>query len=409
LMKWYPDRFENLILSYVLDRDLHPTDGNQGDTDAGDPEVLLGFIKWAKETYPATYKMVVIWGHGDGHSVAWDYYPTDALTIKRLAAALKDPNYQSGVDIVGFNSCSLGTIEVYRELIDLVRLGIASEGFTPKTSWPYDRILSALDKKPQMNPEEFASKIVEEYIAYYQEPVTRAGEFRRFRREALRLGDALDLNKCAAQAVSPNLVKGNLELGRVKGNVDLADVKGNIDLVKGNIELDIENEQERGGVDLSICDLAKSRDVTSEMGRLVQLLRAEMSSSSGKASLFSAVLAAHAVSQSYFNKDFTDLHDFCRGLRSFCVIGTIRDQCSAVMRAIKSMCRNPRCIGDDVRNSHGVSIFFPWSDCGGWGDKDVIARYKDLEFIKATQWNVFLEQYRALAHEFELEQGHFVP
>jgi hypothetical protein len=120
--------------------------------------------------------------------------------------------------------------------------------------------------------------------------------------------------------------------------------------------------------------------------------------------IFSATLAAHAVSQSYFNKDFTDLYDFCRALQGFSSDASIRNCCKAVMDAIKAMCIKRGSIGRDVANSNGVSIFFPW---GEWNEQDVIARYRDLEFIKETKWNVFLRTYRNLMRQFEERSGAF--
>src|SRR5262245_61038594 len=41
LLKYHPEEFKRSILNYILDADIHPTQGNQGDTNAGDPKVLL--------------------------------------------------------------------------------------------------------------------------------------------------------------------------------------------------------------------------------------------------------------------------------------------------------------------------------------------------------------------------------
>jgi hypothetical protein len=75
------------------------------------------------------------------------------------------------------------------------------------------------------------------------------------------------------------------------------------------------------------------------------------------------------------------------------------------MDAIKAMCIKRGSIGRDVANSYGASIFFPW---GEWSEQDVIARYRDLEFIKETKWNVFLRTYRNLIRQFEEGGGAFI-
>jgi hypothetical protein len=354
--------------------------------------------------YPAEHYIVILWGHGDGHSVAWDYNPTDALTIKELAHAFRNPpqGYKLGVDIVGFNSCSLGTIEVYQELHGLVDFGIASEGFTPKTSWPYDRILAALNVALENDPQKmtvrrFAQTIVDEYMSCYRASVIRSKELQQIQRKAQRLGAALDLNK------RPDLLKSSWDL--TKPSPDLT--KPSPDLTKPSPDLAAQYGQHMGGIDLSICDLQKSPSVTAAMKELVDKLTEEMHKPSYD--VFAAILGAHAISQSYFNKDFTDLFDFCRALWSFCPRLLIQAACEGVMKAIRSMCEDPGRFGDDVRNSNGVSIFFPWSDCGEWGEKEVTARYKDLDFTAETGWDKFLEEYRNLAHDLETGKGHFAP
>ena len=72
------------------------------------------------------------------------------------------------VDIVGFNSCLMGMIEVFHRLSGKVDYGISSEGYTPATSWPYDKILSFLqNSNAEVPPEKLAKRIVDEYWLLY--------------------------------------------------------------------------------------------------------------------------------------------------------------------------------------------------------------------------------------------------
>ncbi len=440
LLKYSPDRFKSFVLNCILEEDVYPRpSGNLGDTNAGDPEVLVKFVQWAKVRYPAEHYMVILWGHGSGLSVAWDYPSSpfvnteDALTIQELKKAFeaemeafeeeekghlkeeeefrkkeklpkeekatkKAYKYIPGVDIVGFNSCSLGTIEVCQQLRKLVKFCVASEGFTPKTSWPYDKILktldenSALEEKKRWEPGAFAEKIVEEYVRYYKGPVTTTQDLQEITRKARRLGASLDLNM-------------GWGLYKEKPNVDLSKDKPNVDLSKDkpNVDLGSQGEKVGGGIDLSVCNLEKSGGVTKAMRELVRLLQAELGPALN-IDVFAAVLGAHAIGQSYFNRDFTDLYDFCRALWNFCSNRSIKKACEKVMDAIYDMCNDPGYFGNDVSNSFGVSIFFPWSE---WGKEDVIARYKQLDFISETKWDEFLKTYRKLACQFEERTGAF--
>jgi hypothetical protein len=440
LIRYSPDRYKSFVLNCILDEDIYPgPDGNLGDTNAGELKTLVDFVRWAKVYYPAKKSMVVLWGHGSGLSVAWDYPSSpfggsaDALTVKEMGKAFDDRMYEKeiqrerkkyeletgkragdykvGVDIVGFNSCSLGTIEVYRQLMGQVTYGIASEGFTPKTSWPYDRILQALvealAKDPAIGAKAFADKVVAEYIDYYHKSVKTAEKLQKIERQLNSLGTRLDMNTGWGQYGSiPDLgsKKTNVDLGFKKTNVDLGFKKTNVDLgsKKTNVDLGSQIELARSGIDLSVCKLAESQKVTEAMKALVEALKEKLNPLDH--TVFSAILGAHAVSQSYFNRDFTDLFDFCRALHKFCPDSDIKRACQSVMDAIKTMCPDPNHCGEEVRNSYGVSIFFPWAE---WGDDDLIAKYKDLHFLAETDWDGFLKAYRALVNDFETKKGVF--
>jgi len=455
LLKSNQREFKRSILNEVLDEDIDPDEGNQGNTNAGDPKVLLDFIDWATRKYPATKTMVVIWGHGSGLSVAWDFPGSpmsggpDSISARELTKAFTLPKrpglaskirqwkgISSKIDIVGFNSCSLGTIEVYHQLQGLAGFGVASEGFTPKTSWPYDKILKALDDRPDIEPDEFTQTIVREYIGHYRESV-EADEQRRMAQRRFarpRLATSLDFDK----GPDLNIDKGP-DLNFDKGP-DLNFDKGpDLNFDKGP-DLAVQGQLGRRGIDLSVCDLNATADVANAMKSLVDFLlsalkplkssletaeesakaaEAEVSyKAEAKAALvrhddakmsaifrtaedsrragitqaieaealtrnhgpqarlfFGAILSAHAVSQSYFNKDFTDLHDFCRALKGFYPSEEIRERCGRVMSAIKDMCPAPQSVGDIVKNSKGVSIYFPWDD---WEETD--SRYNEANF-----------------------------
>src|SRR5690242_5403923 len=49
-----------------------------GETDTGDPQVLIDFATWAIANYPAEHYLLVVWNHGAG----WD----DTDVYKRVAA-----------------------------------------------------------------------------------------------------------------------------------------------------------------------------------------------------------------------------------------------------------------------------------------------------------------------------------
>ena len=399
-LKIGPNRMKKLVVDSILEGDVIKDD--LGQTDAANPNVLKDFIDWTMRKYPAKKKMVVIWGHGSGLSIAWDFppryapsivtYAPDALTLHGLGQAFKDLECGT-IDILGFNSCLMGTIDVSYELRVPVTYCVASEGLTPRTSWPYHRILEELGDTPDMDAETFAHKIVEEYISYYRHSVTQTESQRR---KTIGLGKVVDLGKSVDLGKVVDLGK-SVDLGKV------VDLGKSVDLAKV-FNLGPEEELGRKGIDMSAFNVKESNKVVDAMVPLVKLLRQKLQYLDR--ATFAAVLAAHAASQSYFNRDFTDLSDFCRTLSNSSSDTEIQTLCHGVMKAIEKSCPCSKHVGDDVKNSKGLSVFFPW---GEWGDLKVLEKYRHgmLEFTKETHWESFLETYRGLVYQLEEKSGHF--
>jgi len=372
-----PGWINTLILDSILCEDIDQEEGYLGQTNAGDPNVLSDFVSWAEANYPADHTALIIWGHGNGLSVAWDYPPPqiaglsiadqrDSLTAAELGDAFSKRRLNKKIDIIGFNSCLMGMIEVYYELKVSAKYCVSSEGLTPKTGWPYFKILSDLNTMSLMAPRDLAAKICDDYISDWEELL---GRTEKIRRQRMGVGKAPDL----ATAI---------------------EASNDMDLVKTR-DLGPEEFQERRGLDISVCELEKSVGVVEAMQFLVENLQnnLEFGEKNHNHQMLSEILAAHSVCQSYFNADYVDLSDFCRTLSSFSEDPELKENCSKVERAIKKMCLYRKQTGEAALNSNGVSIFFPWGD---WDDTEVIRRYKDLSFLTDTGWHIFLIRYRRL-------------
>ena len=162
----------------------------------GEPEPLLQFINYGLDNHKAQHYMVILSGHGSGADQDFflkDEGARDSLTIRELKQVFttvktKLNKEQPGrnIDILGLDSCLMSMAEVYYALANieapensdepsttglgnLVEFIVGAEGFELNTGWPYERVLSALTKKPQLSPQELAEKIVNTYILYYSD------------------------------------------------------------------------------------------------------------------------------------------------------------------------------------------------------------------------------------------------
>lgn len=96
----------------------------------------------------------------------------DVLTSLELKRALKealDENPGAKLDILGMDACLMGMAETAYEVRKSVEYFVASEDAVPRTSWPYDKILSRLADKPEMTPKEVALIVIREYLIHYRD------------------------------------------------------------------------------------------------------------------------------------------------------------------------------------------------------------------------------------------------
>jgi len=161
-------------------------------------------------------------------------------------------------------------------------------------------------------------------------------------------------------------------------------------------------------VDQSACDLSKCEALAAAVKELADILTETIASPE----TMRQVVLAHWEAQSYKDDQYVDLYDFCdlldRGpegnpgdpptgsvvMKGLKVNDYIRTACQKVKTVLNPHGTNggdPPMImqscysGPAVQYSHGLSLYFPWSN--------VIESYKDLEFANDTNWRTFLLKY----------------
>ena len=332
-----------------------------GETDSGNPDALVDFVKWGVKTYPADRYALILWNHGGGWDDV-DVYANDRLrSIQRLArgrirhaffssavhsvltrsttglklrAILYDDNAKDfldnmemkkvlaavkktigrKLDLLGMDACLMSMAEVAYQVHSSVQFAIGSEQTEPLDGWPYDTILSELAKKPSMAPKDLSTVIVDKYLASYppNEEVTQAA-----------------------------------------------------------------------------CDLEKSLAVAAAIKGLASALSGGLGNNAVK----QAIMQARAQVQSYEIQENIDLADFCTLLmRNAGVDAGIRAACQKVTDAVigkNGLIVKSGSKGASVKDSHGLAIYFP--------TMNVSPLYAKLDLTKKTGWGTFLAKYLTAA------------
>lgn len=162
---------------------------DMGNTNMASPQTLINFIQWATTSYPADHYLLVIWDHGRGwrtgtqaielnkapmKSVCYDETSGDEMSLAELAQALGAAHHS---DVVFFDACLMGMVEVAHAIRNSADVMVASEESVPANGEPYNTLLSHMNANPQMTAQTLGQVITDDYIASYSSydgPVTMA-------------------------------------------------------------------------------------------------------------------------------------------------------------------------------------------------------------------------------------------
>ena len=139
---------------------------------SSDPEVLADFLRYCKEEHPADHTMVILWDHGGGvfgYGVDSIFGSCMSLSDLRSAFSLAcDPDQNDPpFDIIGFDACLMGNLEVTHTLNGFADYYLLSEENEPAGGWDYEGFLQQLSEKPEMHPAKLCQIVADTYTDYY--------------------------------------------------------------------------------------------------------------------------------------------------------------------------------------------------------------------------------------------------
>lgn len=214
-----PDNDSDTINSILLK--------NYGELNMGNPVTLSNFISYAKNNYTYENLMLIFWNHGGGarskditlstsspltKAVCWDYTDDeDCLYLDEVQQALSSKFDSSNkLDILGFDACLMGTVEVAYEFVDIASYMVASMHTEQGDGWDYEKIfyggstncpvLTSTDYET-LTPSELAIRIVKSYRDFIEETYSDTAETM----------SAIDLTKIGAIKLSLDTLAAQLK------------------------------------------------------------------------------------------------------------------------------------------------------------------------------------------------------
>lgn len=132
-----------------------------------DPSSLGDFIQWGTNAYPADRYVLILWDHGDGTMRGYGRDELNGGITMRLCV-IQEALKNGGVhfDIIGFDACLMGTLEMAYVLRDYADYLIASEELLPACGWYYSTWLNTLTVNPGLNNQKLAKLIVDSFTVH---------------------------------------------------------------------------------------------------------------------------------------------------------------------------------------------------------------------------------------------------
>ena len=366
-------------LLYVMKNSVVDLSWYEEDSNMGDKDTLVRFVKRVKGDFPAeNYALVLANPRGmawqglckdDSAKSSASLFNYQIIDMVELVAALREitNNGRDKIDLMGFCMCITGSLEVAYQISPYVNYMVASEEnmqsfrSNPKYTWPHCKSVSALKNNTNMTAEEFAICIVENFVP--------------------------GRNTSANITCSPTKIKTNIPVDTTLSAVNLSRIN----------EVGIAVDNLSSNLIEYISDYREViKNARSEARKFGPWYSGTIFGYFVYLPILRKTMAKFGIS--YFMDVWIDLYHFsellCKKLNTDdSQSKKIEQACHEVMDAMNSSIVANNVIPED--NAHGLHIYFPPTGNKHnqhlWGF--VIKReasYENLDFSRATSWNEFL-------------------
>lgn len=146
-----------------------PVVQNLGELDTSDPQTLVDFVTWAIQNYPAKKYALVMSDHGGGWTGGFTDMSSSStgMSLPEIGTALEQIRQNTGLEkfeMLGFDACLMGQIEVFGSLYPYSNYMIASEEVIPSYGWSYAAWLGQVAQNPAMDGGGLSQAVISTYV-----------------------------------------------------------------------------------------------------------------------------------------------------------------------------------------------------------------------------------------------------
>jgi hypothetical protein len=338
----------------------------------GDPKVLKDFLVWGAKNYPAERYMVVIWNHGSG----WD----DENVYRAVRGALKRS--------VAYKKHAVGRpARGAKRAVPLSQVRAVS-----KRKFKNALFSSTVEQAVQKRAIAFDDD-AQDFLDNLELKRVLTAARKAFGGKIDVLGmDACLMNMAEVAYQVRNTAQvlvGSQEVEPTDGwpyHTVLRDLAKKPDMTPaelGKVIVDryLASYGANEGVTQSALDLSLCRSLEGAMDKLAAVLIGALPGDDARLGM----LQARQAVRDYDTRDYIDLVHFCQLLRKFSGSAAIHAACDAVDGAATKLVLASGFKGTGVKNSNGVSIYFP--------EGSISPLYAKLDFARNNKWNEMLKAY----------------
>ena len=346
-----------------------------GETDTGSPAVLIDFARWAIKNYPAEHYMLVLWNHGNG----WD--DKDIYRAARTEPALRNIAQPGRNNRRNFSSLLRNRIPDlnFRRTVfrSSVTRALAMVSTTRGIAYD-DTSQDFLDNRELKK----ALTAIQKMIGRKLDVLGMDACMMNMVEIGYQLRDHVTLVVGSEEIEDENGWPYDKVLDALKSKPQMTGHALSTEIVRCyNRKYD-----SKSNVTQSACDLSKSED----LGKAIDGLAAALTPLIMDPAMRFAMLTTRAQVQSYYRPDYVDLYDLCGLLAGHCSSKEVQTACVNVQQVIKKerfvVANGSK--GSAVKDSHGVSIYFPERSKGASGR--ISPLYRNLDFAREFRWAAFL-------------------
>ena len=134
-----------------------------------DAQTLADFLYFCNDNYPAEKQMLILWDHGGGSVVGLEVdelYGRDIMTLPAFRDAINSvPAVSGAYEVVGFDACLMGSVEMVDVLYGNANYMVASEESEPGIGWDYTGLFSALERNPTISGDQLGREICDTFYS----------------------------------------------------------------------------------------------------------------------------------------------------------------------------------------------------------------------------------------------------